>query len=156
MGARESQFIIDTLNLIHERSGNDFKWEQYTKDIKTVLDSRFGRKWNVLIGKSMGYAMKTKKKSSLIASSSTKETVICWKSPGFEVEDVEVVRIKAELVVGEKDSLLESAGDHNKKLNVIQSPLPDSDWYTAQTPKGIRLPFLLYHHHIPSIRDTWS
>jgi hypothetical protein len=137
MDPRESRFLIDTLNVLKERSaGAQLEWEGFTKDIKTVLDSRFGAEWNVLIGKSVGYSMKAKKKSSLVAAGTDGEIVICWKSPGFEVEDSEVVKIKAALRIQDKDTLLEGRSGELKLITIIFAPSADSIGYTPETTRG--------------------
>ena len=139
MEPRESRFVLETLNVLRERySGDEFNWEKFSNDIKAVLDSRFGTGWNVLIGKSVGYAMKARKKSSFVAIGSGGEIVICWKSPGFEVEDSDIVKMKAAIIVEERDSLLGDAPS-NKRLNVVYQPSPDSTGYTPETPQGMSI-----------------
>lgn len=138
MDPRESRFIVDTLNVIRERSVTaDFKWSAYCSDIKTVLDSRFGGEWNVMIGKSVGFAMKSRKKSSLVAASQNGEVVVCWKSPGFEIEDSDMVKAKAQIIVDERDTLLDAGSDSKTTaLNFVQQPAVDSSDYTTDTPQG--------------------
>jgi hypothetical protein len=128
MEKRESQFIVEALNIVKERTKTNLSWCDIAKDTKQILDSRFGGEWNILTGKSMGYAMKTRKKASLVASSTAGETVVCWKSPGFELEDSNIVKIKAELALSETDPLV--AADRDTKLtriNAIQVPDQGAD-----------------------------
>lgn len=138
MEPRESRFIIETLNVLKDRaSETELKWDAYCMDIKTVLDSRFGSEWNVMIGKSMGYAMKCRKKSSLVASSVNGEVFVCWKSPGFEIEDSDMVRTKAQIIVEERDTLLDNEGSQSHQaLSIIEQPAVDSVDYTTDTPQG--------------------
>jgi len=138
MDPRESRFIIETLNVLKERSTPEgLDWNSFSKDLKSVLDSRFHAEWNVLIGKSVGYAMKARKKSSLVATGPSGEIIICWRSPGFEMEDNDVVKLKASIMVEGKDVLLEGRSGELKRINLISSPSADSPGYTSDTPQGM-------------------
>lgn len=138
MEPRESRFIIEALNVIKERSPvAEFNWASYCADVKAVLDSRFGNEWNVMIGKSVGYAMKARKKSSLVAISSDGDIVVCWKSPGFEIEDSDVVKTKAQIIVEEKDTLLTESAGQSPTLNILKQPAVDAMEYTIDTPQGM-------------------
>ena len=138
MEAPKAKFVVDAVNVIQERvSAESDAWDKFTVSLKSVLDSRFGGEWNILIGKAVGYAMKTKKKAHVVAVSSSGEIVICWKSPGFEVEDVNIVKLKAEQLLNPKSDSAEK--QTTSKLNVISSPTPDSPTYTSNTPKAISL-----------------
>lgn len=128
MEKRPAQFIMETINIVRERHEGFPSLSDFAKDIKQILDSRFGGEWNVLVGKSMGYAMKTKKKASIVAASSSGHTVVCWKSPGFEVEDASVVRIRTTLALSASDPLYPNGGDgQSTRLNVIQGSGDHSD-----------------------------
>lgn len=132
MDAKQARFILDTLAHL---SGDDVTsdWESIAGQLKSILDSRFGGEWNILIGRTVGFSMKTRKKSSIILNNSSGDMVICWKSPGFEVEDSDIVKIKTKIVLEEKDVLLEKSVN-SKKLNIIASPSPESVGYTSETP----------------------
>ena len=90
-------------------------------------------------GRSVGYAMKTRKKASFVLSGSNQEVLMGWRSPGFEVEDVDIVKVKAKLVLSEKDFLLDESATDISRLKIISSPSPDSDSYSADTPKALRM-----------------
>jgi len=137
MEPRESRFIVEALNVIRERSGSEYNWDRFCSDVKSVLDSRFGNEWNVMIGKSVGYAMKARKKSSLVAANTDGDVVVCWKSPGFEIEDSDVVKTKAQIIVDERDILLEEEENRRTSaVNMIKQPAVDSSEYTTDTPRG--------------------
>lgn len=141
MEPRESRFIVEALNVIRDRYiASEFTWETYCHDVKSVLDSRFGTEWNVMIGKSVGYAMKARKKSSLVAANAEGDVVVCWKSPGFEIEDSDVVKTKAQIMVDERDALLQEASEkRSSTLNIVRQPPVDSPQYTTDTPQGMFL-----------------
>lgn len=126
MEKRPAQFIMEAINIVSERSESSPKLSDFAKDIKQILDSRFGGEWNILVGKSMGYAMKTKKKASLVAGSSSGQSVVCWKSPGFEVEDSSVVRIRANIELAPTDPLFPGETS-TSRLSIIESPATNSE-----------------------------
>lgn len=135
MDKNPSNFIRDIVNTLRERDESS-DWESLVSAIKSVLDSRFGGDWNVMIGKTVGYAMKSRKKSSIILhNGSTAEILMCWKSPGFEVEDLDVVKIKATLKVTESDPLIDGAIEP-RKTNIIQCPGPETPGYSIDTTKA--------------------
>ena len=138
MDKRESNFILEAVNVLSSRN-DDRGWEGLITDAKRVLDARFGPEWNILVGKSVGYSMKTKKKSSVILASSTGEVMLCWKSPGFEVEDAHIVKIKAGITIAEKDSLLEESNEKKGRLNIIECPEADSPEYTVDTQAAVQI-----------------
>ncbi len=120
MEKRAAQFIVETINIVRDRFDGIPPYEGFAKDVKQILDSRFGTEWNVLVGKSMGYAMKTKKKASLVAATNEGYTVVCWKSPGFEVEDSNIVRIRATIALATTDPLfIVDTSTQQSRLNVI-------------------------------------
>jgi len=136
MDKNASNFIMDILNALIEREKRTDS-EYLVIDLKSVLDSRFGGDWNVMVGKTVGYAMKSRKKSSIILYNSVKsEVFVCWKSPGFEVEDLDTVKIKATLTVKESDSLLDGITEP-RKTNTVKSPDPDSHEYSFETRRAI-------------------
>ena len=144
MEPRESRFIVEALNVIKDRSsGSEFTWDRYCSDVKSVLDSRFGTEWNVMIGKSVGYAMKARKKSSIVAANPDGDVIVCWKSPGFEIEDSDTVKTKAQIIVEERDHLLQEGDDkRSPALNIIKQPAVDSSEYTIDTPQGMLIDHL--------------
>ena len=135
MDKNPSNFIRDAVNTLRERDEGS-NWESLVSAIKSVLDSRFGGDWNVMIGKTVGYAMKSRKKSSIILhNGSSAEIIVCWKSPGFEVEDLDAVKIKATLTVNDSDPLIDGAVEP-RKTNIIQCPSPDTSGYSIDTTKA--------------------
>ena len=136
MSPNHSTFILDSANIIKERETSQNK-AVFLSDLKHILDSRFGGDWNLLAGRTVGYAMKTRKKASVVLSDGSKDLLICWRSPGFEVEDLDVVKIKTNLALSEQDIVL--AGQPTSKLKVIASPEPDSAGYTPETPAVLRI-----------------
>lgn len=134
---KDANFIVETFSILAARDGEN-SWPVLAKDAKRILDARFGTEWNILIGKAVGYAMKTKKKSSIIISNPNGEMIVCWKSPGFEVEDADAVRVKAKIQVDGKDTLLEDKLDASK-LNIVQYPAADSEAYTVETNKALSI-----------------
>ena len=133
-----AKFVLETINLLQERnSAKSDSWSDLCINIKGILDLRFGCEWNILIGKAVGYAMKAKKKCAVVAANSAGEVIVCWKSPGFEVEDSSIFKIKATLVM-EGDTLLKP-GPPSAKLTVVRAPPPDSSEYTKDTPKLVNL-----------------
>lgn len=137
MESKYATFIVDSANIIAERESAKDP-EVFLGDLKNILDMRFGGDWNLLIGNSMGYAMKTRKKASVILSRTTGEMLVCWRSPGFEVEDLDVVKIKTRLTLEGKDEVVSSDADV-KKLNLISVPQPDSFGYTVDTAAATRI-----------------
>lgn len=136
MTPNHSTFIMDSANIIKERQNSKDK-VIFLSDLKHILDSRFGGDWSVLSGRAVGYVMKTRKKASIILSESGQELLVCWRSPGFEVEDLDVVKIKTSLVLSEVDKLLNSQS--GSKLKVIRSPTVDSPVYTSDTPVVLKV-----------------
>lgn len=136
-----SQFAVDSINILHSRFESDADpWSKFSLTLKNVLDSRFGGEWNILIGKAVGYAMKTRKKSSVVTVGGSGEIVICWRSPGFEVEDVNIVKLKAQFMLdGDELAVVKESAVSSSKLNIIESPLPDSIGYTLETAKVVPL-----------------
>ena len=137
MDKKHAGFILEAVTVLKEQDTlNDTT--KFIRDVKHILDSRFKGDWNVLIGKTVGYAMKTRKKASIVLSSDSGLILICWRSPGFEVEDLDTVKMKTSIAVKEKDDLLE-ASIKSKSLNVVSSPTPDSEGYTVDTPKVLEI-----------------
>ncbi len=84
--------------------------------------------------------MKARKKSSLVAASPDGDVIVCWKSPGFEIEDSDTVKTKAQIMVDERDTLLEESEEkRSSALTIIKQPSVDSSEYTTDTPQVIRL-----------------
>ena len=136
MESKYATFIVDSANIIAEKESSKDR-EVFLNDLKHILDMRFSGDWNLVIGKSMGYAMKTRKKASVILARGSGEILICWRSPGFEVEDLDVVKIKTRLVLEGKDELLSSQAD--VKMNIISAPQADSPGYTIETPLAMKI-----------------
>ena len=130
-------FIVEAVNVIREQDTN-METPKFLADVKHILDSRFKGDWNLFLGKTVGYALKTRKKASIVLSNGTSEILVCWRSPGFEVEDLDTVKIKTTLALKEKDELTET-GTRGKPLNVLSSPSPDSEMYTLETPKVLNI-----------------
>jgi hypothetical protein len=133
----QSTFVLDSVNILAERD-SPAENSVFLSDLKHILDSRFGGDWNLLIGKSVGFAMKTRRKASIVLGKTSGELLLCWRSPGFEVEDIDMVKIKAKLSLEGKDSLLEDNTDV-KSLNIIRVPDADAGDYTPQTPEAIKI-----------------
>ena len=133
----QSTFLLDSVNILAERNSCSDD-EVFLSDLKHIIDSRFGGDWNLLIGKSVGFAMKTRKKASIVLGKKTGELLLCWRSPGFEVEDIDMVKIKTKISLEGKDTLLEDSVDV-KSLNVLRVPEADAKDYTSQTPEAIKI-----------------
>jgi hypothetical protein len=136
MSANHSTFILDSANLIRDRpSSSDEKI--FLRDLKHILDSRFGGDWNLLIGRTVGYAMKTKKKSSIILSDASHRLLVCWKSPGFEVEDLNVVKVKTSIAMNERDPLFNDPV--SSTIKVLTIPEPDQFGYSQETTRTLAI-----------------
>ena len=135
MDKNPSRFILDVVNTLRDREERT-DWESLILDVKAVLDSRFGGDWNVMIGKTVGYAMKSRKKSSIVLQNPGEaELIVCWRSPGFEVEDLDAVKIKATLTVKGADDLIDGTTEL-RRTNLIQCPSPDATGYSGDTRKA--------------------
>ena len=137
MDKKHASFIVEAVNVIREQETSTDP-ARFISDVKHILDSRFKGDWNVFIGKTVGYAMKTRKKASIVLSNNANEILVCWRSPGFEVEDLDTVKIKTNLALNEVDKLIDGSS-RSKALNVIASPNPDSEGYTSETPRVLEI-----------------
>ena len=138
MDPQQTTFVLDSANIIKDRESSRDP-ELFLSDLKHILDSRFGGDWNLLTGRSVGYAMKTRKKASFVLTSPSNEILIGWRSPGLEVEDVEIVKVKTKLSLSDKDELLQSDATGKSRLKVISVPSPDTPGYSSNTPLVLRI-----------------
>ena len=123
----EAAFIVAAATLIWEKLPTDGDVRQLLADrLKVVLDMKFSPSWHILCGADMGFALKSRRKSSVVLSGPRHIQIVCWRSPGHEIISADAVRIMAERKLREANVVIPPL---SKAIKVIQQPrLGDVDF----------------------------
>jgi hypothetical protein len=136
MSASESAFVrsvVDQLAIKFRITGSGdstpTKALEFMQRLQAILCAKFpgGSGWHVALGSSFAYALKTHKKSAVVISIGAWKVVV-WRSPAFELEDVDTVRIRAELKLSGPDEEARKVS-RSKETRFLEKPDPASEEY---------------------------
>lgn len=147
----EAAFVVAAASLIWEKLPTDSDVRQLMAErLKVVLDMKFSPSWHILCGSDMGFALKSRRKSSVVISGPRHIQIVCWRSPGHEIISADAVRVMAERKLRQPDT---PTAPLSKSIKVIQQPrLGDVD-FSADLPEAIKaIDDLVTSDDIPDIQ----
>ena len=123
----EAGFVVEAARLIWDKIPTDANAREVLAErLKQVLDMKFKPSWHVLCGSSMGFALKSRRKSSIVINGPRHIQIVCWRSPGHEIVSSEVVKLLAERKLRPSE---QSVAPLTKSFKVVQQPqLGDLDF----------------------------